>query len=51
MDPSVGYGLIDSPSALDIVAFDVIGWNLVPEPSSMLLGALGMVCALSRRRR
>ena len=51
MDPSVGYGLIDSPSALDIMAFDVIGWNLVPEPSSMLLGALGVVCAVGRRRR
>lgn len=51
MDPSVDYGLIDSPSALDIVAFDVIGWNLVPEPSAMLLGALGVVCAVGRRRR
>jgi hypothetical protein len=51
MDPSVDYGLIDSPSALDIVAFDVIGWNLVPEPSAMLLGALGLVCAVGRRRR
>lgn len=52
MDPTANpAGQTNTPSALDLVAFDVIGWNLVPEPSAVLLGAFGFLCALSRRRR
>jgi hypothetical protein len=44
-------GQINTPSALDLVAFDVIGWNLVPEPSSALLGSLSLLFVMTRRRR
>lgn len=52
MDPTANPpGQVNTPSALDLTAFDAIGWNLVPEPSSALLGILGGLLALSRRRR
>lgn len=52
MDPIMNpAGQINTPSALDLVAFDVIGWNLVPEPSSALLGSLSLLFVMTRRRR
>ena len=52
MDPTANpAGQINTPSALDLVAFDVIGWTLIPEPSAFLLGSFGMLLALGRRRR
>jgi len=52
MDPTANAaGQVNLPSSLDLVAFDAIGWDLVPEPSSALLGVLGGVLALVRRRR
>lgn len=52
MDPTANpAGQINTPSALDLVAFDAIGWDLIPEPSSALLGILGSLLALCRRRR
>lgn len=52
MDPTMNpAGQINTPSALDLVAFDVIGWNLVPEPSSALLGSLSLLFVMTRRRR
>jgi hypothetical protein len=52
MDPTANpAGQINTPSALDLIAFDVIGWNLVPEPSVSLLAVAGMLLALKRRRR
>ena len=52
MDPTAQpAGQINTPSTLDLVAFDVIGWNLVPEPSSALLGSLSLLFVMTRRRR
>lgn len=52
MDPTANpAGQVNTPSALDLVAFDAIGWNLIPEPSAFLLGTLGVLFALPRRRR
>ena len=52
MDPTANAaGQINTPSALDLIAFDVIGWNPVPEPSFALLGVLGGMLVLIRRRR
>lgn len=52
MDPTANpAGQINTPSTLDLIAFDTIGWNLIPEPSSALLGVLGGMLALIRRRR
>jgi hypothetical protein len=37
MDPTANpAGQINIPSALDLRAFDAIGWQLIPEPSSAL---------------
>lgn len=51
MDPTAATGetLVAGPN--DFVAFDAIGWDLIPEPSSFLLGSFGMLLALGRRRR
>ncbi len=52
MDPTANpAGQINTPSALDLVAFDAIGWNLIPEPSTALLGVFGAMLACIRRRR
>jgi hypothetical protein len=52
MDPTANpSGQINTPSALDLIVFDAIGWDLVPEPSSALLCALGGLLAVMRRRR
>ncbi|MEO5916837.1 MAG: NF038122 family metalloprotease [Luteolibacter sp.] len=51
MDPTAATGetLVAGPN--DFLAFDVIGWDVVPEPSSVLLGSFGMLFAMGRRRR
>jgi len=52
MDPTANPpGQVNTPSPLDLTAMDVIGWDLVPEPSSLLLGCAGVLAAFSRRRR
>ncbi len=52
MDPTANpAGQVNTPSALDIVAFDAIGWDLVPEPSTTLLGSVGVMLVMMRRRR
>ena len=51
MDPTAAPGETLAASANDFIAFDVIGWDLIPEPSSFLLGSCGMLLALGRRRR
>jgi hypothetical protein len=52
MDPTANpSGQINTPSALDLIALDAIGWDLVPEPSSALMGLLGGLLAVIRRRR
>lgn len=50
LDPTAGSGELLVVSSLDLMAFDVIGWTPVPEPSSLLLGACGMLLAMRRRR-
>jgi hypothetical protein len=58
MDPKVGVGELQQISALDLLAFDVIGWNTttksIPAPSSLLLlgiGVLGVLGCSWRRRK
>jgi len=55
MDPTFAYGEFGVISALDIQAFDVIGWDLVvgviPEPCTLSLLGIGLVVARVRRRR
>lgn len=60
MDPELALGfaltdafeaLIAGPAAPDLIALDVIGWSIVPEPGSFVLGALGMVGLLFAARR
>jgi hypothetical protein len=41
MDPTVAFGEELSINYNDRLAFDVIGWQLVPEPWSMLLDVIG----------
>lgn len=51
MDPTAATGetLVAGPN--DFIAFDAIGWDLVPEPSAMMLGCAGLLAAFTRRRR
>ncbi len=51
MDPTAAPGEHMTVGPNDILAFDVIGWDLVPEPSSALLGMIGGLFCLTRRRR
>jgi hypothetical protein len=51
MDPTVAYGEGLGLSDLDRVAFDIIGWNLVPEPGAAAALALAAGAAAGRRVR
>ncbi len=56
MDPTFASGEFGQISALDILAFDVIGWDLqqsssIPEPSGLLLLATALLGAAATRRR
>jgi hypothetical protein len=51
MDPTAAPGEALAASTNDFIAFDAIGWDLIPEPSAALLGTFGMILALGRRRR
>ncbi len=52
MDPTANpAGQANTPTALDLTAFDVIGWDLVPEPSVAMLAIAGAVIGFARRRR
>ena len=49
MDPSLTYGQHEWITASDIRALDLIGYDYVPEPSALALGAL--LVPLMRERR
>jgi len=53
MDPTAGTGESLMVSANDLLAFDVIGWNVaaVPEPSTYAMMALGLLGIAGLRRR
>ncbi len=52
MDPTANpAGQVNTPTTLDLTAFDVIGWDLVPEPSSAMLIIAAALAGLARRRR
>ena len=54
MDPTFGYGELGVVTALDVRAFDAIGYDLVgvPEPAAVgLLVPAAAIIALARRRR
>lgn len=51
LDPTASTGEVLSASANDFLAFDVIGWDLIPEPSSGVLGILGGLLLFRRRRQ
>lgn len=50
LDPTAAPGELLFVSALDLTALDVIGWTPIPEPSTLLLGACGMLLVMRRRR-
>lgn len=49
MDPTVSKGQLMSITALDQTALDVIGFDIVPEPGSHILVAIGGLILLFRR--
>lgn len=51
MDPTFAYGEIGAISEADLLALDLIGWQIAPEPATLGLLVLGGLAMLGRRRR
>lgn len=51
LDPTAGRGEILNITALDLRLYDVIGWNTVPEPTSIALVLFGLAGLASTRRK
>ncbi len=53
MDPTLSFGVIETPTAADFRAFDLIGWNLapIPVPEPGVIGLAAVALALAGRRR
>src|SRR5262249_11445323 len=51
MDPSASRGELLRITPLDLLSYDVIGWDPVPEPSTCALLALGTLVAFGYRWR
>lgn len=53
MDPNIDTGELGVITSLDVTALDVVGWTLVPEPSTFILATCGIaaVAAVALRRR
>ena len=51
MDPTLAKGEIASIIYNDIIAMDLIGWEVVPEPGTILLIAAGGTALIFRRKR
>ena len=58
MDPTLAPGELATITATDLIAFDVIGWDLAPPVSTpdsasslALVGGAMVACGLLRRRR
>lgn len=51
MDPTADYGELLNITQNDLDAFDAIGWDTVPEPTTMVALGLGIAGIAARRRR
>ncbi|MCE5325876.1 MAG: NF038122 family metalloprotease [Planctomycetaceae bacterium] len=51
MEPAVASGHLMTISQQDLIAMDLIGWDVVPEPATMAMLAAGSLLILIRRRR
>ena len=51
MDPTAATGEALAAGPNDFLAFDAIGWNVVPEPSVAMLGVIGAFLGFTRRKR
>jgi hypothetical protein len=51
MDPTAGTGELLTVTALDLTAFDAIGWTPAPEPGALALGGAWLAGIWAARRR
>jgi len=50
MDPTADYGELLSLSQNDLLALDLIGWDVIPEPSCLILLSTGLLIIPRRRQ-